>query len=360
MSARQPPQRISEDPEETRPPDAAYAPSPDSLAPDLAAPTVPLDPNFPLAVDATQLVLYAGIPGEVWARWHLQPDAYHSISHEFPLDGGVPTLLLRLRQRRDDGSAEVTDETRLQFSSRQGDGSVKFSVGQASTWIESDLGLVNGAGGWLLLTRSNRLESASSLGLALPIATDARSVAPEVESSSRQTALPALISDAIILASDPTLAPPLSELVPVFPLSGVLGRCPDDRLDVTSPSDLSPDAASGQASVPGTKGADHANSNLDPSGIAHAGKSVDAGTTTHIPTLRYGEPASRGDGLWIEAELRIHGWAAPNTLIDLFGHRYRVGAGGRFQFLLKVDDPDLLQQALMLHPPPELNDPRNE
>ncbi|WP_146108764.1 hypothetical protein [Chromatium okenii] len=59
-------------------------------------------------------------------------------------------------------------------------------------------------------------------------------------------------------------------------------------------------------------------------------------------------------GVMIEAELRIHGWGAPNSDIDLFGQRYRIGPGGRFQLLLRVDDAALLAEMLRQHPPPEL------
>ncbi|MFD2110660.1 hypothetical protein [Thiorhodococcus fuscus] len=79
-----------------------------------------------------------------------------------------------------------------------------------------------------------------------------------------------------------------------------------------------------------------------------------------IPRLDYGQPASRGTQLLLEAELRIQGWAAPNSEVDLFGHRYLVGPGGRFQFLVKVDDPDLLRRALDLQPPPELSRSRED
>ncbi|WP_200153898.1 hypothetical protein [Chromatium okenii] len=79
-----------------------------------------------------------------------------------------------------------------------------------------------------------------------------------------------------------------------------------------------------------------------------------------IPTLIYGRAIQRHAGLLIEAELRIHGSGEPNSEIDLFGQRYFIGAGGRFQLLIQVDDPALLTQALLQHPPPELTRLRPE
>lgn len=77
-----------------------------------------------------------------------------------------------------------------------------------------------------------------------------------------------------------------------------------------------------------------------------------------IPRLTYADPAPATTALVIEAELRIHGWSTPNTEIDLFGHRYRVGPGGRFQLSVKVEDLELVRRALERHPPPESVDPR--
>jgi hypothetical protein len=67
--------------------------------------------------------------------------------------------------------------------------------------------------------------------------------------------------------------------------------------------------------------------------------------------MLYGQPAPGGRELLIEAELRVNGCAAPGALIDLFGHPYRVGPGGRFQLVIRVDDPELIKRAFELNPP---------
>jgi len=79
-----------------------------------------------------------------------------------------------------------------------------------------------------------------------------------------------------------------------------------------------------------------------------------------IEPLRYESPPMRPNGLEVTAELRINGRAAPGMEIDLFGFRYLVGPGGRFQLSLQMDDPELIGRALAQHPPPELAGDSND
>ena len=316
---------------------------PDLEAPDLAPPPVALDPVFPLASQTTRLALYEGTPGEVRANWALQANDYVAASHDFPRAGGRPLPVLRLRRVRDDGGSECVDEVSLRLAEQRGGGETGFRVGQDASRFEAELGLVNGEGGWLLLARSNRLEHAASLGLRFPPRRD--------REYDRH-------------ASDPTLDPPRIELAPAFPFPDPLdGRIPEARIglpDRSAPGDSARHAAlatrwareilNDRALASVNDGAPSARAAHEPAGLG----------VSAIPILVYGRSAPPCAAPLIEAELRIHGWAAPNTEIDLFGQRYRVGPGGRFQFLLKVDDPTLLKQALALHPPPALSDPRDD
>lgn len=77
-------------------------------------------------------------------------------------------------------------------------------------------------------------------------------------------------------------------------------------------------------------------------------------------TLHYGQAPRRHGALEVEAELHIRGQAAPGSLVDLFGHPYRVGPGGRFQLVVRVDEPSLVRLALFLNPPPELSRSRDD
>jgi len=77
-------------------------------------------------------------------------------------------------------------------------------------------------------------------------------------------------------------------------------------------------------------------------------------------TLHYGQAPRRHGVLEVEAELHIRGQAAPGSLVDLFGHPFRIGPGGRFQLVVRVDDPSLVRSALFLNPPPELSRSRDD
>ena len=48
----------------------------------------------------------------------------------------------------------------------------------------------------------------------------------------------------------------------------------------------------------------------------------------------------------IQGELHVFGRAAPGSLLDLGGHPFLVGSGGRFSFRVALDDPELLAALL--------------
>ncbi len=330
-----------------------------TVTPDLAAPEVALVPIFPQVTDKTRIVLYAGAPGEIRAHWNLRANDVASYGAGFPIDGGDPAAVLRLHRLGQDGSLERTREIRLRMSGVGGSGDAGFGVGGDGAKFEAELGLMNAGGGWLLLARSNRIQHAESIGLGcLERETGGASWRAHTGAPTGDISAPfagmhsdvAVGSDARERAAD---APPIwtetppsrdgiadagigREHAPVTAVLGALDRgWEDPRVNPFPSRDIA--ASAGAVS--------------DQSGILAASR---------IPTLRYGQPASSGTELVIEAELRIHGWATPNTVIDLFGHLYPVGPGGRFQFVLTVDDPDLLRSALARHPPPELKRQRND
>ncbi|MEA3639360.1 MAG: hypothetical protein VBE63_05385 [Lamprobacter sp.] len=57
-------------------------------------------------------------------------------------------------------------------------------------------------------------------------------------------------------------------------------------------------------------------------------------------------PYPSGQGAVIRGELQVFGSAPPGSLLDLGGHPFRVGSGGRFSFRVALDDPDLLAALL--------------
>ena len=95
-----------------------------------------------------------------------------------------------------------------------------------------------------------------------------------------------------------------------------------------------------------------------PPGLAFAtaapGERLPAALVDRIAPQAYGAGPPPAERLEIAAELIISGRAAPNAELDLFGFRYRLGPGGRFQLELPVDDPELIARALAARPPAEL------
>ncbi len=52
----------------------------------------------------------------------------------------------------------------------------------------------------------------------------------------------------------------------------------------------------------------------------------------------------------LRAEVLVHGSAAPGTVLDLGGHAYRVGAGGRFALRIPLCDRTLILRLLATLP----------
>jgi hypothetical protein len=103
-------------------------------------------------------------------------------------------------------------------------------------------------------------------------------------------------------------------------------------------------------------GSDPALGSLGPHGSESSGEDHErlmsgSGAGGSIPPLVYGLPTPRGSELIIEAELRVNGCAPPGSEIDLFGRPFRVGPGGRFQIVIRVDDAALIRRAFELNPP---------
>lgn len=324
---------------------ALSVPSPELVTPDLIPPSAPLPPIFPLVIHDTALVLEAGASGEALVHWHLEANDYIGIGLAFAAASGAPAAVLRLRRLRADGGAEVAAEARLHLRSYQGDGDRHFAVGHETAQFEAELGLTNETGGWLLLARSNQLLLGAGAvppparETIRPQVTPAHSpsaVLPEVNEIEVATAIAPTqrTAIAVVTSGDPRLDAPPMPLAPVFPLPSTVDHHLFIEINEQRPT------ASGI----------HA----EPSASANPQLPLREPLPLQIPTQIYGRASARHPDLVIEAELRIHGWGAPNSDIDLFGQRYRIGAGGRFQLLLRVDDATLLAEALCQHPPPEL------
>ncbi|WP_200375193.1 hypothetical protein [Thiocystis violacea] len=343
------------------------------VTPDLAVPESPLAPIFPLAADGTRLVLYPGAPGELRVSWSLRANDVVSHGAGFPVEDGRPEAVLRLTRFRYDGGGELAQETRLRPSGIGGHGDLSFGIGDDYSRFEAELGLVNGEGGWLLLARSNRLQHARGLGLD-GIGFGARSDPAGLESGVADQPAQSIPFDwgaAPVSTKSTGIASAAGPWETHEARSGdgvQTGAWEDSSLIVGGepPIAWNGDRNAQTPALSGLDAQDPAPSPIPGQNLRAEsdfnGSSAKNATVAafRIPVLSYGKPPASGNDLVIEAELRILGWAAPNSEIDLFGHRYRVGPGGRFQFVLRVDDPDLLRRALAQHPPPELNSQRED
>ena len=288
-----------------------------SVTPDLMPPEAPLAPMFPLAGSARSLTLYPGAAGEVRVYWRLRADEVVGHGARFPSADGAPEAVLRLGRLHVGGGSKPVHERRLRLSGLSGSGEVAFRIGDDFGLFEAELGLMNPEGGWLLLARSNRLQSACGLGLE----------------SLRH----------------PASSESLARVQKQFGHSDSISP---------SPQPLSHEGRGARMDPSLSSGCSFAEPSEAPPTTAGQAGFTEVRTAPAIPVLTYADPAPATTRVVIEAELRIHGWSAPNTEIDLFGQRYRVGPGGRFQLSVKVEDPELIRRALERHPPPESVDPR--
>lgn len=297
-----------------------------------------LSRRFPLAAHGTGLVLFDTARGELRAHWSLDRNDLERFGSSFPLDRQRPAPVLRLRRVSSDGASEPSGELSLLAVARERTGIAEFRVTDAAGLYQAELGLATEDGGWLMLARSNAIQRSARVGLNLDVR------ASRASSSERAARPPDAdpIDATGLAATDPSLLPPpatgaaVVPLDPVFPLVGLAAEC-------------------GERPAPGPSTA---------LGRPPQRQAPRSGTATLLecslapPTYGSFEPAA--GMLEIEAELRLAGRAPPETWIDLFGHPFRVGPGGRFQLTVRVRDAQLLQRALELDPPPELATPRED
>lgn len=358
--------------------DPSLDPGPQGLALALA---------FPLEEGGTGMVLHQGASGEMRMHWRLERDDFERAAASFPQTGGRPMAVIRLRRDRPEGGAEQVDEIPLGLGVHSGGGERIAQVPQDHGRYHAELGLSNAEGGWLMLARSNGLYNAVGVGLHLetipkevsrheaPEATSPRTVAElsrplsrDLESDAARVAVPA--EPALAEGTGSTMATAFPMVIQPSPRANAAGRAPGAEGGSAAPS-RGPNGipmGKGEAEVAAAGPASVASFPVNGKGPAHGGNGVSSAPSESLPTqigvpltpLTYESPPQHVNGLQLEAELRVTGRARPGSTIDLFGFRYRVGSGGRFQLLLPVTDPDLLRRALEAAPPPELTQNRDD
>jgi hypothetical protein len=366
--------------------------------------TADLAPHFPGEERGTGVVLYGAARGVLRVQWRVEPDTLEQVVGSFPVGGARPTLVLRLRRLRPDGGSDQLDEVRLAAVARSGSGFREFSVPLDHGRYRAELGLINGDGGWLMLARSNDLDNVAQVGVDLthlaaaapraavrttppaPIALDTAEAAGEPADQRPTDARPVPIFPLALrliaehtghsppgAGSIPPTAPaspaPVAPLAPGVPTASADALRDDATLGLTLNSVAQGLPAPQEMRAPGADGGGADAPEYPPLPVRPvfpelltAAEPAAAESVTYGPIapLSYGQAPVRTMGVQILAELRISGQAAPGSAIDLFGHPYRVGPGGRFQLVVLVDDPELLRRALALHPPPELREQRDD
>ncbi len=370
---------------------------------DLALHPSPLAPSFPLESRGTSLVLSGGRAGHLSVFWHLTRDDFEYAASSFPASGARPVAMIRLQRGGRGGDAETVAERSLSPGVRQGAGEVPFETPLDHSRYHAELGLSTPEGGWLMLSRSNGFYDTDGVGLDLP---------PRLDGEPPDGDRPVLPGEAETVPTDllPASAPPGVDLPAlVFPLvpparAARLGDAAGPA-PLTSPRTFMREPGTGDwvepamAAVPGVKGAvdwplsaplapiqrqidalaipggmagpsdgpaleDRAargasdpaggtrQAEVDPSGAPRPTAPIPPDSEpSRLEPPSYGAAPVRPGRVEIEAQLRIVGSAPPNQVLDLFGFPYRVGPGGRFQFVLPVEDLELLARALSASPP---------
>lgn len=295
--------------------------------PDLDAPARALTRRFPApAVAGTGLVLAEADADHLCVFWRLASADLGPAAASFA-SGGVGAIpVLRLRRLTGAG-AETVRELPLRLAGPRGVGEQRLGVDAAPARYEVELGLTDPSGGWVMLARSNAVDHGARLEPRLEL--------HETSEARRSSGVGASHGDATI-----------------------------ESVAAGQGGSVSPEADSDSRSH--ARGAERVEPTSEPGAFARqvAGSDADlAGFGESLPVsprpligvpiepLVYDRPAPRDLALMIEAELRVTGRGPPGALIDLFGRPYRIGPGGRFQFILSVDDLDLIRRAFELDPP---------
>lgn len=140
-------------------------------------------------------------------------------------------------------------------------------------------------------------------------------------------------------------APGRSDAASGLPGVFVLASAVETRADgsvapVPGPSEAAPEGLTEGSSVgrdPSPGRLDQAPPNRQDGAASGAGAGRGSGPIAPYPSAAEAQ---------IQGELRVFGRAAPGSLLDLGGHPFRVGSGGRFSFRVALDDPELLAALL--------------
>ncbi|WP_462329073.1 hypothetical protein [Thiohalocapsa halophila] len=363
--------------------------------PTLADPGRVTGGEFPDTAVGTQMVLYPTDGGGVDLRWQIEPaDIAHARAG---FRGTEARPMLRLHRIGTTGADRLLADTDLGDDDAAAEhGHAHYDGGDAAGPLQAEIGLASADGGWLLIARSNELRAAAPTGVDFLHATPApAAIAGPVDATpstaAHASAGPAAAKRETDAPAPVQLAPELPRVEPHLsePLSGPLSeqaRAVSTQPDRAGEGGAEPGKLAGVAAA--QDGLDRAAGEpafarrSDPS-LAAGGQARDlsappgAGSGPEppsggvVPRLAPRQPSPepsaqafaapspaagsgplrpRADGATLSAALVVHGSAPPNSLLDLGGHPYRVGPGGRFVLHIPIRDHQLIRRVLATLP----------
>ena len=322
--------------------------------------------TFPDTAEGTRVVLYQTQQGDIELRWHLEAEALGHAQAMFGDGRGAPTPVLRLQRRGGAGRTPIA-EAGLGQGQTLSEGIARYTADGSEGLVQAEVGLTNASGGWALVARSNQLQVVAPVGLAfLPLADNAARAGPSPPGSPEPMRL---VPEFPQVKPRHRMAPSVDKTQDRERWDGLLGPFAGARSAVEAQGSTvtpvpalpaePPDRAILESSdappspTPQQQPAERIQPRLD------RGPDVgDDPPTPHRVEAELRLPSGSGpaesirpvNGATIRAELLIQGSAAPGKLLDLGGHAYRVGPGGRFAFRLPIVDPVLIMKLLSALP----------
>jgi hypothetical protein len=342
---------------------------------------------FPDTAVGTHLVLYQTADGEVELRWQVDPEVIAHARGAFADPSAQP--LLRLYLKGEGGVRRVLANADLDDDAAACSGRAHYGGDDAEGLLQAEIGIATGDGGWMLVARSNGLAAAGPVGVSFlrefSDVVDRSGPARTASEPSGNRAANLSSAEFPLVQPDPSVAggaagtlradgiePPLNPSSPERPSGSAIepaSGAPEPRSPLApgAPGEVGGAAALPDppppVSSPPAEGVvprlDRAARHPDEGSPEQAGDPAhgeppakDAAGAAEAPSPASGSgPIHRGAAdASLTADLVVHGRAPPNTLLDLGGHPYRVGAGGRFVLRIPVQDPELVRRLLATLP----------
>jgi hypothetical protein len=353
---------------------------------------------FPDTASGTRLVLYQTRDGAVDLRWHIDPA---DIAHARAAFGGAEAhAVLRLHSLGARGAERLMADAELGSDADAEGGLAHYPRTVADGRLLAEIGLASDDGGWLLVARSNGLPVAAPVGVdflhgdarragtaaagagassaasvgesvapdamppaeALSLQPEFPLVEPELSALARSGATPVAADDAAPAAAGAAV-PATGSAPSGASLIDTMGQSPGgDRGEPRGVTGADAPRATRAAAVGADKSLGPAGRRLGDAGAGPAPEPPPGGVVPRL-TQRLHRPAQASDPgparaagsgpvcpaageATLSAELLVQGSAPPNTLLDLGGHAYRVGPGGRFLLRIPIREREIIMRVL--------------